>query len=238
MALSDQIKNDVSKIISTTWSIRKGQVVPGSETVSLTGGSVELDATFLYADLANSSKIAKKLDRRIAAKILKSFLATSTKLIKARNGTVLSFDGDRVLGVFVSNRKNTEAAKCALNINWTMNEAIRPKFKAKYQSVKDLDFSLGHCVGVDTGTVLIVRAGARGDNDLISIGRAPGLAAKLSDIRESPYRSYITASVYNRLLDSSKFGGTPRRNMWESRLFTFAEKTYSVYRSSWQSRPR
>lgn len=235
MALSDRLKRDVSSIISTQWRIRKGRIVPTS--VPLAGGAVELDATFLYADLAKSSLLAKTLDRRIAAKILKSFLATTTRLIRSRGGTVISFDGDRVLGVFVGDRRNTEAARCALHIKWVVGEVIRSKFESSYDAVKDLGFPIEHGVGIDTGTVLIVRAGARGDNDLISIGRAPSLAAKLSDERESPYSTIITASVYNKLADSSKYGGEEKKDMWEKRYFDFAGQRHIVYRSNWQWEP-
>lgn len=237
MAIANSIKSDVSTIISTQWNIRKGQVVPASTTVNLAGGAVELDATFLYADLASSSKIAKVLDRRVAAKILKSFLATSSRIIKHTGGSILSFDGDRIMGVFVGGQKNTNAAKCGLHIKWAVNEVIRPKFESSYDSVKKLNFYISHGVGIDTGTVLIVRAGARGDNDLISIGRAPGLAAKLSDNREAPYNTFITASVYNTMLESSKLGGNPKRDMWEKRGFDFADQRHTVYRSSWHWEP-
>lgn len=236
MALLDQIKNDVTTIISTQWSIRKGLVVPSTESVALAGGAVELDATFLYADLAKSSKFAKVLDRRVAAKILKSFLATTTRLIKAHGGTVISFDGDRVLGVFVGSFKNSDAAKCGLQIRWTVQNVIKAKFEISYDSVKNLDFSIAHGVGIDTGTVLIVRAGARGDNDLISIGRAPSLAAKLSDLREGIYQTFITASVYNRLNDSSKYG-TDKKDMWEQRFWEFLGDRIMVYRSNYWWEP-
>jgi phage terminase large subunit GpA-like protein len=59
MALSDDLKKDVQNTINQTWNVRKGQKVPSSTDVALAGGAVELDATFLYADLASSSKIAK-----------------------------------------------------------------------------------------------------------------------------------------------------------------------------------
>lgn len=237
MGLSDQLKNDVQSTINQQWNVRKGQKVPSSSDIALAGGAVELDATFLYADLASSSKIAKELDRRVAAKILKSFLATSARLVRHNGGAIVSFDGDRILGVFYGDSKNTSAAKCALQIKYAVAEIIKPKFEAKYQSVKDASFKIRHGVGVDTGTVLAVRAGARGDNDLIWIGRAPNLAAKLSDLREHPYSSFITASVYNAMHDSSKYGGKDDKNMWERRSWEFLGQTIHVYRSSWQWEP-
>ena len=237
MALSDDLKNDVQSTINQQWNIRKGQKVPSSADVVLSGGAVELDATFLYADLAGSSKIAKELDRRIAAKILKSFLATAARLVRHNGGTIVSFDGDRILGVFIGDYKNSSAAKCALQIKYAVVEIIRPKFESKYEAVRDATFTISHGVGIDTGTVLAVRAGARGGNDLIWIGRGPNLAAKLSDLRESPYNSFITASVYNKLTDTSKYGGDPKTDMWERRSWNFLGQNIHVYRSNWQWEP-
>ena len=168
---------------------------------------------------------------------MKSFLATTTRVIKYCGGTIVSFDGDRVLGVFVGDYKNSSAAKCALQIKYVVIEIIRKKFESSYQSVRDASFRINYGVGVDTGTVLIVRAGARGANDLISIGRAPNLAAKLSDIREPNYQSFITAIVYNHLSDESKYGGKDKKNMWERRRWNFLRESIIVYRSSWHWAP-
>lgn len=237
MALHDEISNDVQVIINTLWNTRKGQVVPETTNVALNGGAVELDATFLYADLADSSKMAKELDRRVAAKIMKSFLATSCRIIKSCGGVIQSFDGDRVMGVFIGGSKNSNAAECALKIKYVVINIIKPKFENKYDSVTNASFSICHGVGVDTGTVITVRGGARGSNDLIWIGRAPNLAAKLSDIRESPYHTFITASVYNMLSDKSKYGGTDNENMWQQRTWKFLGDNITVYRSSWWWKP-
>ncbi len=236
MSKADEIANDVQSTINTKWNKRNGNKIPDTDNIALSGGAVEIDATFLYADLANSSKMVKELDRRIAAKILKAFLASTSKLIMHNNGKVVSFDGDRVLGVFYGDGKNSAAAKCALQIKYVVKEIIKPKFEAQYTTVKDASFTINHGVGVDTGTVLAVRGGVRGSNDLIWIERAPNLAAKLSDQRESPYQSIITARVYNSLNDKSKYGGD-KKNMWEQRSWSFLGDNITVYRSSWHWEP-
>jgi adenylate cyclase len=237
MSLFDDLGTDVQGTIEQPWNKRVGRVVPNSVDIALAGGAVELEATMLYADLANSSKMAYELDRRIAAKILKSFLATTSRLVRVRGGAIVSFDGDRILGVFVGNAKNSQAVRCALNINYVVSKIIQPKFEARYKSVRDASFDIEHGCGIDTGTVFTVRAGARGDNDLIWIGRAPNLAAKLSDLRESPYRSVITSEVYDSMHDSSKFGGTNNEDMWQKRTWKFLGENISVYRSNWWWKP-
>lgn len=235
MSLLDDIRSDVSTTISTKWNTRKGSSVPTTDTVALAGGAVELEATYLYTDLANSSKIAKEFDRRIAAKIFKAFHSTSCRLIRSHGGVITSFDGDRVLAIFIGDSKNTNATKCALKINYVVNEIIEPKFTDSYDVVKNAGFTISHGTGIDTGKVLIVRAGARGTNDLVSIGRGPNLAAKLSDLRNA--RTYITAAVYNKIADSAKLGGENNENMWTRKSWEFLDEKIIIYRSSWQWKP-
>lgn len=237
MALADDLADDVRAVISESWNAREGQEVPSSETVALAGGAVELDATFLYADLAHSSRMSKELDRRIAAKILKSFLGTTARLVRSGRGEIVSFDGDRILGVFTGKSKNTAAAKCALQINYTVRKIIKPEFESEYAAVRNACFSIGHGVGIDSGKVLAVRAGARGDNDLIWIGRAPNLAAKLSDFRKSPYHTYITGTVYRHLHDSLKHGGPEGKSIWEPQTWTFLGDKIELHRSSSLRKP-
>lgn len=237
MSLADDLASDVQEVIDTRWKTRKGQKVPETTEIALAGGAVELDATFLYADLADSSKMAKELDRRVAAKIFKAFLATTSRLIRKHGGTIVSFDGDRILGVFVGTAMNSSAANVGLKINHTVSKIIRPKFEQKYESVRNASFTIRQGVGIDTGTVLAVRAGARGDSDLVWVGRAPNLAAKLSDLRESPYHTFLTSTVYNRLNSTAKYGGQDAKNMWERRPWNFLGEQMTIYRSNWRRKP-
>lgn len=128
MALSDDLRKEVDGVINQAWDVRDGEVVPTTDKVALAGGGVKLEATMLYADLADSTEIAM-WDRRVAAKLFKAFLACASRLIRAQGGELRSFDGDRVMGVFLGNSKNTSAAKCALQINWAFINLIKPKFE-------------------------------------------------------------------------------------------------------------
>ena len=235
MSKCDEISKDIQTTIDTQWNKRNGNKIPNTEDVALAGGAVEIEATFLYADLASSSKMAKELDRRVTAKILKSFLTSVSKLVKHNGGKIVSFDGDRVMGVFYGDSKNSSAVKCALQIKYIVQEVIKVKFEKKYDTVKDATFSIDHGVGIDTGTVFAVRGGVRGASDLIWIERAPNLAAKLSDLRESPYQTIITKRVYDWLNDDSKCVGD--KNMWKSTTWEFLGETITVYRSSYIWKP-
>jgi hypothetical protein len=82
-------------------------------------------------------------------------------------------------------------------------------------------FRFAQSVGIDTGEVRVARAGVRNDNDLIWVGRAPKIAAKLSSIREQGYSTYITEAVFDKLHESAKvFNG---QQMWERRSWSKGE---------------
>jgi adenylate cyclase len=234
MAINDDIASEVNGILSEPWDIRDGTVVPDTDSVRLAGGAVKLEATMLYADLVDSTALAM-YDRRIAARVFKSFLAASARIIRNRNGYIRSFDGDRVMGVFIGDHKNTSAAKAALNINYAFLQIIKPKFDAKYEIFRKGTYVLGHCVGIDTSEILVVRAGIAKNNDLVWVGSAPNVAAKLSGIRAAPYNSWITESVYNRLHDEAKTSNG--REMWERRITVPAIPDGVGYRSSWWWQP-
>lgn len=236
MALKDDLAAEIDSILAQPWDIRNGTVVPENDDVALAGGAVRLEATMLYADLVDSTELAM-YDRRVAARIFKSYLACCSKLIRERGGDIRSFDGDRVMGVFVGSSKNTSAAKAALNINYAFLKLIKPRLEAKYDVFTNGTYKLGHCIGVDTSEVLVIRAGIRNNNDLVWVGRAPNVAAKLSTIRDDPYNSWITENVYNSINQEVK-KSSDGRSMWESRINVPAVTgSGNAYRSSWYWEP-
>jgi class 3 adenylate cyclase len=234
MALKDDLKNRVDSILSQTWNTRDGQVIPDSTDIALAGGAVKLDTTILYSDLADSTELAAKFDKRIAAKVYKTFLTCTTKIIRAEGGHIRSFDGDRVMGIFIGDNKNSSAAKCALKIKWAFDEIIRPKLLAKYEILRNGSFTLTYCSGIDTSSILAVRAGIRDSNDIVWVGRAPNIAAKLSGFREtSTHNTYITKDVYDRLSKDTKY--SDGKNMWENRTWRQPiDGVTELYRSSWR----
>ena len=236
MGKSDEIETTIGSIFSTVWGTRDGQVVPTTDDVALSNGAVKLDAVLLYADLAHSTEMVRALPRSVAAKLIRAYLSAMTTLIRSTGGEVRSFDGDRVMGVYIGDGKNSQAAKCALQMNYIVERVLRPKAEAKFPSLKTKGILLQHCAGVAASEVWVVRTGIRGHNDLVFVGSAPNIAAKLSDIRNSPHHSYITWDVYNNLNEASKYG-PERKDMWESVYRTIGEVKWHLYKSLWTWKP-
>jgi class 3 adenylate cyclase len=229
MALLNSLTEEVETILDIAWDERSGNIIPDTTDVVLKNGAVKLEATFLYADLAGSSVLAKKCPWETTAKIIRTYLDTSVRLIRHHGGEIRSFDGDRVMGIFKGDSPNTSAANCARKIDWVVENLINPKAKAKFKSIQNNDIQIKHCVGIDTSEARAVRSGIRNNNDLIWIGKAPSFAAKLSDIREYPFSVYISNDCFKKLNETAKKNG--EESIWVARTFTLNEETHTVYRT-------
>lgn len=220
--------------LDAAFDVRDGTVVPTTDSVT-NRQAVTLFAAFLYADLAGSSDLALHCPWETTAKIIRAFLDTSTRLIRAYNGEIRSFDGDRVMGVFVGPQARTNATRCAREIFYTVEYILGPKAHRKFKSISTNGIKLKCGIGVDYGMSRAVRAGIRNSNDLTWVGRPPNMAAKLSDIREYPYSVIIHKDVFNGLNDEDKYERS--ENIWENRSYNLSGATHTVYRTKWTRNP-
>jgi adenylate cyclase len=237
MSIFDDLKSETDAIVRKRWERRDGEKVPDSKNVGLGNECVDLEATFLYADLVDSTELALQ-NQNIAAEVVKAYLMGTTRIIRDVGGEIRSFDGDRVMGIFFGDRKNTSAGEAALKINYFFTEMLVPAFTNFYTGNT---LSLSQAVGVDTSKVMAVRSGIRNNNDLVWIGRAPNVAAKLSALRDG-YASYVSESVFDMMNDCSKTStlpNTPGVAMWEAKSWEKG-KGYgveTVYASNWWWKP-
>lgn len=122
MSLADDLRSEVQTIFKSRWTERDGETIPASKDLKLSNDAVKMKGTVLYADLAESTDMVNRKKSSFAAEVYKSFLISSLRIINHRGGQVTAFDGDRIMAVFNSKRKNTEAATAALNINWAVTK--------------------------------------------------------------------------------------------------------------------
>ena len=234
MTRSSDLTSLVKTGLATPLTVRKGRVVPEAAEIGPNEG-VELDAAYVYADMADSSKLAHTVYRHVAARIIRSYVNTATNILNYWDGEIRSFDGDRVMAIFIGENRNRAAVRAAFEINWAASEVIWPLIQAQWNDVASWGWSLRHGVGVDTGEALLIRTGVRGDNDIASVGSAPNVAAKLSELR-SPGSIFITKAVFDDLNDNLWFGPEPERKSLWSKLYgvqNVGGVPYTVYSSSW-----
>lgn len=233
MGLKADVETGIDGVLRPLWNRRDGQVVPETEDINLTNGAVDLDATYLYADMADSTGLAQHFQDHAVAKVIRSYLNAATRIIRYHGGHIRSFDGDRVMGIFIGSTKNASAVKAAMQISWAVNNVINPKLQEKWN---DLKWTMKHGVGIDTGKAMLVRGGVHGQNDIISIGSAPNVAAKLSEKRDGWNNIFITTNVYNDLSDVTKYCNGV--DMWKpGGLAMFGGLFFNFYTSSYQWEP-
>jgi class 3 adenylate cyclase len=226
MSLKEEIQAEVSGIFRTRWTERDGNVVPADENVKLANDGVNVDATVLYADMADSTHLVDDQTKFFAAEIYKTFLHSAAKIIRNEGGTVTAYDGDRIMAVYIGDSKNTNAVRTALRVHYAVDSIIAPAMKAQYQHQTYIP---QHVVGIDTSKLFVARTGVRGANDLVWVGRAANYAAKLATLPHD-YPTWITEEVYDRMDQGLRF--TNGSAMWEARDWTVMNRK-RIYRSNW-----
>jgi class 3 adenylate cyclase len=227
MGLKDDLEKEVAAIFKWKWEERDSEVVPEDEDLKLGNDAVKLDATVLYADMADSTKLVDGYEPWFAAEIYKTFLHCAAKIIRSHDGVITAYDGDRIMAVYIGKSKNTSAVKSALKINYAAIHIVTPAKKKQYPNDT---YELRHVVGIDTSKLFVARTGIRGSNDLVWVGRAANYAAKLSSLPHG-YATNITADVYSKMSDEVK-ASSDGRSMWDEATWTeFGNR--QIYRSTW-----
>jgi len=238
VGIRTDIQEEVEGIARLVWNVVAARDVPRPEDVALGTGAKTVNVTMLYADLADSTKLSMLLPPEGLAEITKSFLVAACRTIRFHGGHIRSFDGDRVMGVFSGDEKGNRAFTAALEIGWYVDELIKPRFLAKYPQIGAAGLSISHGVGIDAGEVFVARTGIRRHNDLVWVGRAPNIAAKLSSIRNRGYTIYTTWSALQEARDlwlSKPYGTPPNVVIWEHFNWTDAPSGFveEIYATSW-----
>ena len=228
MALKEDLEVAVKKIFHDSWDSRVGRIVPVPEDLGLGNDAVKLDATVLYADIADSTKLVDASDPHFAAEVYRTYLTCAARIVKAYDGIITAYDGDRIMGVFIGDQKNSNAVKAAMQINSSVLNIINPALSQQYPSAT---YRLRHVIGIDTSPLFVARIGVRNDNDLVWVGRAANYAAKLASINEDN-TIFVTTEVYNKLPDNRKLGGTNNTPMWRPRKWS-QMGDLDIYSSNW-----
>ena len=211
MSVADDIKKNAAETFGTQWAVRDGLVVPAASDLKLTNDAIRFEtATVLYADLDGSTDLVETKKWKFAGEVYKTFLYAASRLIRKHGGTIVSYDGDRVMGVFISKSQRNDAVSCALEINYAVNNYVQAELDKNWTG----GFKIRHVIGIDTSEIRAARTGVRGDNDLVWIGNAANLAAKLTAL-SADNATWITKRVHDFLHDGQKKGSNGE-DIWRS----------------------
>jgi adenylate cyclase len=218
-----EFSDQVNQFFSGDYSVTPGYVIPNADDIQFGNFGRELDLAMLFIDLRESTKIVDGFRRQTAAKMYKSFLWGIAKIAREHGGELRSFNGDGVLVVFAGAERCEQAVTAAMQMSYFVQSILRPKVNNYIVNNRQLsNMSLSFGIGIDTGTVLVVRGGVRGENnnDLVWVGNATNYAVKLSNVKQNGHIR-IMPSVYTALSDSNKFGPNVglRVSMWHKANF-------------------
>ncbi|MDR9782147.1 adenylate/guanylate cyclase domain-containing protein [Rhizobium redzepovicii] len=226
MTIADEIRANAKTTFGSAWTVRDGKTVPNPEDIKHSNDAVRLErATILYADLDGSTDLVEKKKWQFSGQVYKSFLYATSRLIRNHGGSIVSYDGDRVMGIFISGRQCNDAVSCALEIHYAVKHIVQAELEKKWTG----DFKVRHVVGIDTSEIRAARTGVRGDNDIVWIGNAANLAAKLTALNaDTP--TWITKRVHD-YLDTKQKVGSRGESMWKKFTWT-AHDNDEIYSSN------
>ena len=228
MALKDELATDVQAILGYKWPVTLARIVPEPGDIALGDAAKLLEgAVVFYADLDGSTTMVDTKKWWFSAEVYKSFLFCAAKLIRAANGVITAYDGDRIMAIFIGDDRCDRAVRTALRLHWATRTLITPALQKRYP---DDNFSLRHNVGIDMSDLHAVRTGVRGGNDLVWVGRAANYAAKLTAL-SADFPTRLTKRVYESLSAGLRVAADGR-SIWESRQWTDMNN-HPIYRSNW-----
>ena len=231
MSLSDDLDAYVRDVFGTQWTLRKGRKIPSPADLPLGNTAIELErATVLYADMEDSTKLVKNFKYWFSANIYKTYLYCAARIIRYKGGTIVSYDGDRIMGLFIGDSQTTSAMNAGLGINYAVTEIIKNRISKRYPNTK---YTFNHNVAIDTSKIYAARTGVRGDNDIVWIGDAANKAAKLSTINDNA-SVWMTNRAYNKTNSDERYSSDGSL-MWKERTWTPENET--IWCSTWWRRP-
>jgi adenylate cyclase len=236
--IKKDIETKVDAVLKDAFTQYDTEEIPDIENKSdskLTHGNAGYlgEFTFLYVDMRGSSSYTDQHRLQSITKIYKAYHHCMVECIKENNGNIRSFDGDRVLAVFVGKSKVYNAINCAMKMVGCRYDVLQPKINTVFKNDK---FSLG--VGISTGNTMVSKAGVgydKNNRDLIWLGDPPNLGSKLSDKADSPYSIYICKETFGRLTEGNRYTTKNgiKTDMWTKDFFKFKTQNIDIYKTGY-----
>ncbi len=165
------------------------------EKILTTRGSIEGERKFvtvLFADVANYTSIAEKLDPEEVHRIMDECFRILTDAIHRYEGTVNQFTGDGVMALFGAPVSHEDHAQQACLAALDIQEALA-RYSEHLQKTLKIDFQMR--VGLNSGPVVV---GSIGDDlrmDYSAIGDTTNLASRLERLAK-PGRILLSENTY------------------------------------------
>ena len=184
-------------------SFEEVKCFPSIDKLTFTNGFY-VNATALFVDIRDSSKLIDAHNRPALAKIYRSFIS---EVIAIMNGNLnckfINIDGDCVSGVYETPQKiDVDSAFHDAYAISSLIDILNCKLKKK----KITEINIG--TGMDYGRLLLIKAGFSGSglNEVAWMGDALNTAAKLCNKanKEHSYEILVSSVINDNLNDHNK----------------------------------
>lgn len=241
MTLRSDLDAAISGVASEwqTSRVQSGSTdVPDPAKMGYSEGKL-IQATYLYTDMMDSSGLVRQASQSEVASIISAVITMVVRIMRDADGHIRSFDGDRVMGIFGGPDRQSRAVRAAMRINYAVDTELNAKIQSTFDSVASAGWSLRTMSGIASGEALLVRAGIRNNSDMISVGAAPNMAAKLSDLRDSSTHRIAVGKATHDALDKSTRVGSDGKDMWVGAYnLSMGGGSYPYFRSNYHMKIR
>ena len=193
-----QLKIDIRNVdIGRKIQFFDATTLPKKDEVSM-NKMAWLDAAVLYCDISGYTSLTNQTRKKTVARILSAFHYSMVKVTNDCQGEVFSIAGDRVMSVFsLENRNSTinMAIKCGL----VMQSVVRYILPKEFEE-RNFSQTLACTIGLDYGPVLMGKFGTKKTKDIILVGDAANIAAKMQS-EADPDKTMVSKVVYDNFPD-------------------------------------
>jgi class 3 adenylate cyclase len=148
--------------------------------------------TVMFSDVVDSTKLSGQLDPEEYRDVLRAYQHTCTAVIQRFDGYIAQHLGDALLVYFGFSAADEFDAQRGVLAGLGMLEAMHT-LKARLQREKGVRLSIR--VGIHTGLTVIGDVGAGQKHELLALGEAPNIAARLQSLAE-PDTIAISEATY------------------------------------------
>lgn len=154
-------------------------------------GLAEEEATVLFADIADSTKMAEQLGARLFGVRLQRYYEDMTQIVFDHHGFLEKYLGDGVMAVFGMGDGNSDPEACALRAGLAMLDFVETNYDLDEEGIQ-----IG--VGVNSGTVVAGYVRTRDRVDFTILGDTVNVAHGLQALAR-PNRLFIGRATQERV---------------------------------------
>jgi adenylate cyclase len=154
-------------------------------------GLAEQQATVLFADIADSTKMAERLGARLFGESLQRYYEDMTRIVSNHQGFLEKYLGDGVMAVFGMADGNTTPEHCAVRAGLAMLSFVENHYDFRADNIK-----IG--VGINTGPVVAGYVRTHGRVDFTILGDTVNVAHGLQSLAR-PNRLLIGPATFEQV---------------------------------------